>query len=221
MTRAHPTKKSDAKASNSQLAQPPCVRRGRCCPGSIRTAGCPTDPRPRDCRGRAGGAPQAWSAGRRRSARHPHAEIAARDRRPRRGDVTVDQLAHPRTSRHGPAGRPRRRPGRSGGRGPGGAASHPPWRPRPRRPHRSSGTRLGRGGRCVVAVGRQHCRSGRFQQGPQRFDPGLAHSWEPSGKQPQGQDGANSCVGLVRPLLSGAARNRRCWPDQKPVRPWA
>jgi hypothetical protein len=95
MTRAHPTKKSDAKASNSQLAQPPCVRRGRCCPGSIRTAGCPTDPRPTDCRGRAGGAPQAWSAGRRRSARDPHAEIAARDRRPRRGDVTVDQLAHP------------------------------------------------------------------------------------------------------------------------------
>jgi hypothetical protein len=42
---------------------------GRCCPGSIRKAGFPTGPIPVDCRGRAGGAPLAWIAVRRRSAR--------------------------------------------------------------------------------------------------------------------------------------------------------
>jgi hypothetical protein len=62
---------SDAKASNSQLAQPQATRTpvGRCCPGSIRRAGFPTGPIPVDCRGRAAGAPLAWIAVRRRSAR--------------------------------------------------------------------------------------------------------------------------------------------------------
>jgi hypothetical protein len=78
-----------------------------------------------------------------------HAEIAAGDCGPRQADVALDQVGHPaRLHATKRPGRPRRRPGHTEGRGPGGATSRRPWRSQPQRRPRSSGTKLGRCGRC-------------------------------------------------------------------------
>ncbi|MFL6187448.1 MAG: alpha/beta fold hydrolase [Actinomycetes bacterium] len=72
MIKAHPTQNRMARQATRSWPSPPATRAGgvvRCCSGSIRLAGFPTDPIPADCRGPAGGAPLAWSAVRRRSAR--------------------------------------------------------------------------------------------------------------------------------------------------------
>jgi hypothetical protein len=70
--KAHPTQNRMARQATRSWPSPQATRAGgvvRCCSGSIRLAGFPTDPIPADCRGPAGGAPLAWSAVRRRSAR--------------------------------------------------------------------------------------------------------------------------------------------------------
>jgi hypothetical protein len=109
----------------------------------------PDRPIPVDRRRRAAGAPLACIAGRRRSARRLPTRDSGQRLQPaltrRRPRPARPPCAPPR---HETAGQPRRRPGRSVGRGPGGAASHRPWRSRPRRLHRSSGTTRGRCGRC-------------------------------------------------------------------------
>jgi hypothetical protein len=49
---------------------------------------------------------------------------------------------------------------------------------------------------AVLAIGRQHCGSGSFQQRPHRFDPCSAHLRERSGKKPLGW---RACGALIQP----------------------
>jgi hypothetical protein len=184
MIKAHPMQNRMPRQATRQLGRPKasCTAAGRCCPGSIRMAGCSTDPIPADCRGRVGGALLAWIAVRRQSARrHPRRDSVPRW--PRRRDVTLDQLGHPA---HLQA--TERSDGLEDNQDTPWVASqmaqlHIPLGNHdlegvigPTEPHRH------RVRAAVLAIGRQHCRRRNFQQRPQPFDPSLAHLRERSGK---------------------------------------
>jgi hypothetical protein len=108
------------------------------------------------------------------------AEIAPRDGRPRRGNVALDQLGHP-ASFHTAERSDGLEDDQDAPRVPGQVAQlYIPFGDHylnggivPAEPHRH------RVRAAVLAVGRQHCRSGCLQQGPHPFDSGSAHPWSP------------------------------------------